>query len=223
MNVLNPRKRYFQIAFNYDLDLVGQVIPTLPRDERIIIEAGTPFIKRYGEAGIRRINDLWSGIIVADIKTVDGAKNEVEEARNAGASAATVIGGASTETINLFIETCNELGMDSMIDMINVENVMKVLWPLKKPPSVVVIHRGRDEETSFGAVIKYKQIVKVRGKYDVMISAAGGVDLREARSAIFNGADIVVANLVKPGDPWIGIPTNANIAEMAEKFLDTIE
>jgi len=30
----------------------------------------------------------------------------------------------------------------------------------------------------------------------VLISAAGGVDLKEARSAIFNGANIVVANIV---------------------------
>ncbi|MDP6671073.1 MAG: hypothetical protein QGI60_04640 [archaeon] len=222
MHVLDPSKRYFQIAFNYDIGLAEGIIPTLPRDDRIIIEAGTPFIKRYGEAGIRRIASLWPGIVVADIKTVDGAEQEVQEAYSAGASAATVIGTASKETIDLFIKTCDDLKMDSMVDLLNVERVMKVLWPLKKPPSVAVIHRGRDEESSFGALIKYKQIVKIKGKYDVMISAAGGVDLREAQSAMFNGAEIVVANLVRPGDPWAGIPTNSNIAEMAQRFLDSI-
>ena len=223
MRLLELDKRYLQIAFNYDMALAERVIPTLPRSDRILIEAGTPFIKRYGEQGIRRIKSLWGGMVVADIKTVDGAEQEVEEAFSAGASAATVTGSAAKETIDLFIKKCEELGMASMVDMINVGQVIRVLWPLKKPPSVVVIHMGRDEESSFGAVIEYKQVVKVKSKYDVLISAAGGVDLREASSAVFNGANIVVVNLVKPSDPWAGIPAGANIAEMAKAFLDAIE
>jgi hypothetical protein len=49
------------------------------------------------------------------------------------------------------------------------------------------------------------------------------VDIKEARSAIFNGANIVVANLVKPSDPWTGISTQSDVAAMAEEFLTTIE
>jgi len=45
---LDHRVRYLQIAFNYDLDLVQRVLPTLPRNPRILIEAGTPYIKREG-------------------------------------------------------------------------------------------------------------------------------------------------------------------------------
>lgn len=220
---LNNDKHYLQIAFNYDIGMVESVLPSIPFDERILIEAGTPFIKKYGEQGIRRIKSIWPGQVVADIKTVDGALQEVEEANSAGATAATVVGSAPKETIDLFIKKCSELGMSSMIDFIHFDRPMKVLWRLKKPPSVVVIHRGRDEESSFGKIIEYKQIVKVRSKYNVMISAAGGVDLREARSAVFNGADIVVVNLVRPGDPWKGISTEENIVEIAKKFLQTIE
>jgi hypothetical protein len=43
------------------------------------------------------------------------------------------------------------------------------------------------------------------------------------RSAIFNGANIVVANLVRPGDPWTGISTDTDVAAMAQEFLTTIE
>ena len=49
------------------------------------------------------------------------------------------------------------------------------------------------------------------------------VDLKEARSAIFNGAGIVVVNLVRPGDPWEGIRTTEDVASMAATFLATIE
>ncbi|MDO8625593.1 MAG: orotidine 5'-phosphate decarboxylase / HUMPS family protein, partial [Candidatus Diapherotrites archaeon] len=213
--VLDVHQRYLQIAFNYDLEMVNRIVPSLPQSPRIWVEAGTPFIKRYGVEGIRRIRSIWSGPLVADIKVVDGAVNEVGLAASAGADAVTVIGGASTKTLDLFIEACGRFGLVSMVDLINVENPMRVLRPLKKPPSVVVIHRGRDEETVYGAIIEYKHISKIKSKYDVVVSAAGGVDLKEARSAIFNGANVVVANIVRPEDPWIGIPADADIARIA--------
>jgi len=221
--MLNPRFRYLQIAFNDDLDSVYHILPNIPENERIIIEAGTPFIKREGFDGIRKISEMWNGEIVADLKTMDGALEEVEMAKAAGATAATVLGAAPAETLNLFIAKCKELEMSSMIDMIGVEEPLKVLLKLKQPPNVVVLHKGRDEETTRGKVIKYKHINKVRSKYDVLISAAGGVDLREARSAIFNGANIVVANIVTSQDPWTGILSHEDIEEIARQFLSTIK
>jgi 3-keto-L-gulonate-6-phosphate decarboxylase len=88
---------------------------------------------------------------------------------------------------------------------------------------VVILHRGRDEETSRGKVIEYRHVNRIHSKYDVLISAAGGVDLKEARSAIFNGASIVVVNLVQPGDPWEGIRTDQEVGAIAHQFLTTIE
>jgi 3-keto-L-gulonate-6-phosphate decarboxylase len=221
--MLDRKIRYLQIAFNNDLDSVNSILPTIAHSNRIIIEAGTPFIKREGFDGIERISEIWKGHIVADLKTMDGAIGEVELAYNAGATAATVMGSASIETINLFIQKCNELELDSMIDMLDVEEPLKVLMKLKKPPSAVILHKGRDEESTRGKVIPYKQVNKVRSKYDCLISAAGGVDLKEARSAIFNGANIVVVNLVARGEAWTGIKENDNVAKIAEEFLKTIE
>jgi bifunctional enzyme Fae/Hps len=221
--MLDSKKRYLQIAFNGGLIEVEHILPTIPESDRIMIEAGTPFIKREGMDGIRRIKHLWGGMVVADLKTMDGAVEEVELAARAGATAATVLGSAAEETINLFIAKCMELGLDPMIDMIGVEEPWKVLRKLKKPPAVIVLHKGRDEESTRGKVIGYKNVKKIGSKYDVMISAAGGVDLKEARSAIFNGASIVVVNIVSAAGPWAGIRDTDNVPEMAEKFLETIE
>lgn len=52
---LNPKKRYLQVALNNTLEEAHKIISDLPMSDRIIIEAGTPLIKRYGEQGIRRI------------------------------------------------------------------------------------------------------------------------------------------------------------------------
>ncbi|MBU0763080.1 MAG: hypothetical protein KKD39_08650 [Candidatus Altiarchaeota archaeon] len=221
--MLQNNIRYLQIAFNHDLGSVQRILPNIPKSDRILIEAGTPFIKRYGGTGIRLIKTMWPGMIVADLKTMDGAAEEVDFAHNSGATAATVLGSASVETINLFISSCSNLGLDSMIDMLGVEEPLKVMMKLKTPPDVVILHKGRDEETTRGKVIKYKHINKIHSKFDVFISAAGGVDLREARSAIFNGADIVVANIVTKNDPWTGIQNDEDVSEVAQEFLRTIE
>lgn len=223
MVMLDQKKRYLQIAFNYDVGLVRRILPTIVPSERILIEAGTPYIKREGLAGIHAIRRLWRGHVVADLKTSDGAIGEVDMVRSAGATAATVLGSSPPEALDLFIARCAQLGMVSMIDMLGVRDPLRVLMGLKKPPDVVVLHRGRDEESTRGKVIQYRHVNRVLSKFDVLISAAGGVDLKEARSAIFNGASIVVANLVRPGDPWVGISTESDVGEMARQFLSTIE
>jgi bifunctional enzyme Fae/Hps len=221
--MLDNNTRYLQIAFNYDIGLVTRLLPSIPRSERILIEAGTPFIKREGLNGIRRIRGLWNGHIVADLKTVDGALGEVDMVRGAGATAATVLGSSPTESLDLFVGCCAELRVASMIDMLGVADPLKVLLQLKKPPDVVVLHLGRDEEETRGKMIQYRHVNRVRSKFSSLISAAGGVGLKEARSAIFNGANIVVVNLVQPGDPWGGIRTDDDVAQIARQFLETIE
>jgi bifunctional enzyme Fae/Hps len=221
--MLEHNTRYLQIAFNDSLGSALGILPEIVRSDRILIEAGTPFIKREGVQGIRALRQAWHGLIVADIKTTDGAIDEVDMVRSAGATAATVIGSSPVETLSLFVERCNQLGMDSMIDMLGVPDPLDVLRRLRMAPTVVVLHRGRDEETTRGKVIQYRHVKRIRSKYDVIISAAGGVDLKEARSAIFNGANIVVVNLVRPDTPWQGIRTDSDVGEMARQFLATIE
>lgn len=222
-HLLDNKIRYLQIAFNYDVELVRQILPGVVRSPRILIEAGTPYVKREGADGIRLIRRIWGGHIVADLKVVDGADGEVEMARAAGATAVTAVGSAPPETLDLFVKRCAEMQMISMIDMLGVKDPLRVILQLKQPPDVIVLHRGRDEEGTRGKVIQYRHVNRVRSKYGVLISAAGGVDLKEARSAIFNGASIVVANLVRPGDPWVGITTTSDVAAMAREFLSTIE
>ena len=217
--ILDRKTRYLQIAFNYDLRLVQRVLPSIPQSPRILIEANTDSMDELAS----QINRLWPGVVVADLKVADGAYGEVEMARNAGARAATAMGESSTETLNIFVDACERLGIASMIDMVGVADPLNVVRRMRKPPEVVVLHRGRDEEGTRGKVIQYRHVNRIRSKFNVLISAAGGVDLKEARSAIFNGASIVVVNLVRPGDPWQGISTEDEVAAMAAKSLETIE
>jgi len=221
--MLNNNIRYLQLAFNDTVDDVLRILPTVPNSPRLLIEAGTPFIKHEGNRGIRAIRERWSGLVVADLKVADGALGELSMARRSGANAATVLGNAPTETLDLFVKHCKQLGMLSMIDMLGVKDPLRVMRPMLTPPDAVVMHRGRDEENTRGKVIQYKHVNRIRSKYDVTISAAGGIDLRESRSAIFNGANIVVVNLVQPGSIWEGIPTTGNVGAKVQEFLEMIK
>ncbi len=95
--MLNQRSKYLQIAFNRSLDEVRDMIAMLPASEKIIIEAGTPLVKRYGKKGISALKNWWwqkiqrPGYIVADLKCMDRGSREVEAIAEAGASAATCL------------------------------------------------------------------------------------------------------------------------------------
>jgi len=66
---LNPKKRYLQIALNSTLEEAHKIISHLPISDRIIIEAGTPLIKQYGENGIRQIREWYEQRLTEQILT----------------------------------------------------------------------------------------------------------------------------------------------------------
>jgi bifunctional enzyme Fae/Hps len=215
---LEKRKKYLHIALNSTLEEAEEIITQLPASDRILIEAGTPLIKIYGVEAVSRIKALAPAgtYIVADNKCSDLAKHEVEMMANAGANASTCLGVAPIETIDSFIEECQKFNIDSMVDMMNVEDALLVLKTLKKLPNVVMLHRGVDEsEFSKEKQIPYYQIKQIKGNYDVLVAVAGGDTIKEVQRAIFNDADIVVVwkNFYQP---------SSETAQLAASFLKEI-
>jgi len=219
---LTTHNRYVQIAFNGTARQVRRILPQIPQDSRIIIEAGTPYIKQTGMAGVHLIRRYWRGLVVADIKVTDGAAPEVMFSAAAGANAATVMGSAPVETLDFFIQFCAKHGMYSMIDMLGVDNPLRKMLPMKHKPDVVVIHKGRDEETNKSNIIRYKDIVKIRSKYDALMAVAGGLEPDDVRRAYFNGADIVILNVIGANDPNTGLHENENFRQLMPAILEEV-
>ncbi len=215
---LDKRKKYLHIALNNTLEEAQEIISRLPISDRILIEVGTPLIKIYGTEAISQIKAMApvGTYIVADNKCADLAAREVIMMASAGAHASTCLGVAPVETIDSFIEECRKFKIDSIIDMMNVENAFLILKKLKKMPTIVMLHRGVDESELSDKQIPFYQIKQIKGNYDVLVAVAGADDIREVQRAIFNDADIVVI--------WKNFyHSNDDTAELAESFLKEIE
>jgi len=168
------------------------------------------------DTGISQLFPASRPYVIADYKAMDRGETEVSTALLHGASAITVLGQAPVETQDVLIATCEKAGIDSIIDMMNVDHPYKVLRKLKKLPSVVMLHRGVDEEEYGDKPFPIHQITKIKGAFDVMVAIGGGDTIREVQSAIFNGADIVMV--------WKDFYTfDDSVGELAREFLRVIK
>jgi bifunctional enzyme Fae/Hps len=183
---------YLEVALDIpDWRRVEAIIKALPRSDAILLEAGTPLIKRYGVEVIQKIHSLRpESVVIADMKTLDVGNVEARMAGDATADVAGFSGLASVKTIEKFIEECKKIGILSLMDTINVQNPVDVLKKLKVKPDIVEIHRAIDVEEEAYAWGNIKEIREVCGK--VLIAVAGGIRLDNVETALKAGADILV-------------------------------
>src|SRR6056297_1850795 len=85
---LNPP--YVQVALDVpDWEVQKNVLSNLPKSDKLILEAGTPLIKRYGIDIVSKIKEYFpNNLVLADLKTLDVGAIEVNFTHNAGAHAA---------------------------------------------------------------------------------------------------------------------------------------
>ena len=189
------RPPYLQISLDApDLEKAKKVIAQLPGSDRIIIEVGTPMIKRYGT---RAISDLRQTaketFMVADLKTLDVGKVEVDIAYEDTADAVVASGLAPPETLDAFVHEAKRLGIYGVVDMLNVEDTVAKLKSLKEFPDVVILHRGIDQET--GRTCGLERIKLIRQTFSdkkFLIAVAGGIVPETAKEALELGADVII-------------------------------
>ncbi len=186
---------YLQIALDSpDLDAVKKIISQLPKSDRLLLEVGTPLLKKYGVKVIRDIREVAEDVfIIADLKTLDVGQVEVDIAFNETADAAVASGLASKATIDKFIYEAKRLGIYSAIDMMAVVDPVKVLKGLEDTPDIVILHRGIDEES--GGKSRWQiieEIKKEMPKKKILFAVAGGIKAGTAKEALKKGADILI-------------------------------
>ncbi|MHA1491156.1 MAG: bifunctional 5,6,7,8-tetrahydromethanopterin hydro-lyase/3-hexulose-6-phosphate synthase [Promethearchaeota archaeon] len=203
------RPPYIQVALDApSIEHQLKVVKQLPKSDRIILEAGTPFLKKYGMDAIKEIRKSNPEIfIVADLKTLDVGKLEVDFAFDATADAVVASGLASVSSIDKFLLEAQRLGIYGFVDTMELDDPVEKLKQLKQIPDVVILHRAIDVEAAtsgtdeaqkkkWQAIPKIKEIYVdkklVSGRDRVLVAVAGGIDHRSAKYAIEMGADILI-------------------------------
>jgi len=189
------RPPYLQISLDApSLEGAKKVISQLPGSDRLIIEVGTPLIKRYGTRVISDLRQVAKdAFMVADLKTLDVGKVEADIAYEDTADAVVAAGLAPPETLNAFVHEAKRLGIYAVIDMLNVEDVLKKLQSLKDFPDIVILHRGIDQESGRTSGLERIQMIrKAFPSQKFLIAVAGGIVPETAKEALAQGADILV-------------------------------
>ena len=205
------RPPYIQVAMDHpSIEHHLKVVKDLPKSDRIILEVGTPFLKRYGMDAIKKIRELApQKFIVADLKTLDVGKLEIDFVFDATADAGVASGLASSSSIDKFLLEAHRMGMYGFVDTMEVEDPIAKLSKLKQVPDVVILHRAIDVEqatgtqspdaaqkTRWAAIPKIKELYKdqklASGRDRVLVAVAGGIEPETAKYALEMGADILI-------------------------------
>ena len=185
---------YLQVALDLtDIDKALSVVSQLPDSDHLILEAGTPLIKKYGIDVVGRLRENKPGIfIVADLKTLDTGNLEVRMTADASADAVVISGLAPVSTIEKSIKEAKKTGIYSAIDMLNVKDPLGVLKSLSMNPDVVEIHRAIDNESSEKE--RWDIIEKIKKEFSgILVGVAGGIRPENCQEALESGADILIA------------------------------
>ena len=221
MKLWNPP--YLQVALDLDnMDQMEMIINSLPDRERILLEAGTPLVKKFGVGIVSKIRELRKdAFIIADLKTLDVGRIEVKMAADETADAVAISGLGTIESIEKAIHEAQKQGIYSILDMMNVDNFVEKLNNLNYMPSIVLLHRNVDletlkaergenqgEMTEWGNIAEIKDILGKNG----LVAVAGGITPNKVNEALDSQADIIVV-----GRYIIG---SRDVRRAAEDFLE---
>jgi 3-hexulose-6-phosphate synthase / 6-phospho-3-hexuloisomerase len=190
---VKPMKPILQLA----LDFVDLPRALLVAEEAVAggadwLEAGTPLIKSEGLQAVRELKARWPNhTVVADMKTMDAGRAEVEYAAKAGAKVVGVLGAASDATIRECVEAARNYGAEIIVDMVQVADVVtRARAAEEMGASYIGIHIAIDEQMQ--GKTPWDTLREVAQAVSIPIAVAGGINSETAPLAIEAGASIVI-------------------------------
>ena len=156
------------------------------------LEAGTPLIKSEGLDSVRALKkEFPRQTIVADMKTLDAGRIEMEAAAKAGAQVAVVSGAANESTVLECVEAGRNYGVKVALDLLGAEDPVGLAkralgWGV----SIIGVHASIDEQMR--GEDPFAVLREVAGTVRAEVSVAGGINSETAPDAVKAGADIVI-------------------------------
>jgi len=156
------------------------------------VEAGTPLIKSEGLNSVRALRkEFPSMAIVADMKTMDAGRIEMEAAAKAGADVAIVMGEASDMTIKECISAGRNYGIKIGVDfLVDTNCTDRAVMVEKWGADFIGVHTAIDDQMTGNC--PFKRLSEICSKVNVSVAVAGGINSETVVDAINAGAKIII-------------------------------
>ncbi len=197
-------KTRLQVALDFvDLSRAIAVAEAAVAGGADVVEAGTPLIKSEGLDAVRKLRERFAELtLVADMKTMDAGKVEAEAAARAGADVMTVSGTAPESTIRECIETGRQYGLDVAVDLLGVPDAPALADRCAELGAAWLdVHCAIDAQMHGADPLA--QLRELRGRTELTLAVAGGLNSETAAAAAEAGADVVIVGgaITKAVDP----------------------
>jgi 3-hexulose-6-phosphate synthase/6-phospho-3-hexuloisomerase len=156
------------------------------------IEAGTPLIKSEGLNAVRALRQRFPNqVIIADMKTMDAGRAEVESAAKAGANIIDVLGAASDATVRECVDAANNYGAEIVVDLIEVRDPAERARAAEQAGAhYIAVHTAIDVQMHGGD--PFERLKVVANSVNIPVAVAGGINSETAARAVKNGASIII-------------------------------
>jgi len=165
------------------------------------VEAGTPLIKSEGMNSIRKLKKILKCPVIADMKTIDAGKPEVEMAAKSGADVIIILALSSDSTLKESIKAARKYGCKIMADLLNTKNPVDRAKEIEKMGiDYINVHVGIDQQmVGYDPIETLKTILQT---VNIPVAVAGGLDAEKAAYCSSLGADIIIVGscIVRSGD-----------------------
>ncbi|GAB61905.1 MAG: bifunctional hexulose-6-phosphate synthase/ribonuclease regulator [Candidatus Jettenia sp.] len=156
------------------------------------LEIGTPLIKSEGMNAIRHFRKLFPAVtLVADMKTMDAGRTEVEMAAKAGANIAVVMGHAPDSTIRECIEAGRNYGIKICVDFMNDSKIDEHITNIEKwGADYIAVHTAIDDQMH--GETPFNMLQRIGSKVKIPIAVAGGINSENVLDTVNAGASVVI-------------------------------
>ncbi len=156
------------------------------------LEIGTPLIKSEGMNAIRHFRTLFPHkTLIADMKTMDAGRAEMEMAAKAGADIAVVMADAQNSTIRECIEAGKNYGIKICVDCMNDVNIEDRVADIEKwGAAYIAVHTAIDDQMH--GKTPFDILRRISDKVKIPIAVAGGINSENVVDAVNTGASIII-------------------------------
>ncbi|MDW8515262.1 3-hexulose-6-phosphate synthase [Priestia flexa] len=158
-----------------------------------IVEIGTPVVINEGLRAVKEVKEAFPNLkVLADLKIMDAAGYEVQQASKAGADIVTILGVAEDMSIKGAVEEAKKQNTKILVDMIGVKDIKGRAQELDElGVDYICVHTGYDlqavGQNSFEDLVTIKSVVK-----NAKTAVAGGIKLETLPEVVKAQPDLVI-------------------------------